>query len=250
MGQDETGTGKGDMIVKKIATAIISYILSISCYAASELGVPLLDADVDVSNTVSLQRGARLFVNYCVSCHSAEYMRYNRMAEDLGLDPELVKDNLMFASDKIGDTMTIAMSPDDSEQWFGVKPPDLSVIARSKGVNYLYSFLNGFYLDSARPTGVNNIYYPNTAMPHVLWDLQGFATKTDDGGIFVPEESRGDMTVIEYQQATRDLVTFLDYLGEPAKLVRYKIGFWVISFLLVLFVITCLLRREYWRDVH
>ena len=149
------------MIVKKVATAIISYILSISCYAASEVGVPLLDADVDVSNTISLQRGARLFVNYCVSCHSAEYMRYNRMAEDLDLDLELVKDNLMFASDKIGDTMTIAMRSDDSEQWFGVKPPDLSVIARSKGVNYLYSFLNGFYLDSARPTGVNNIYYPN-----------------------------------------------------------------------------------------
>ena len=238
------------MIVKKVATAIISYILSVSCYAASEVGVPLLDADVDVSNTISLQRGARLFVNYCVSCHSAEYMRYNRMAEDLGLDPELVKDNLMFASEKIGDTMTIAMRSDDSEQWFGVKPPDLSVIARSKGVNYLYSFLNGFYLDSSRPTGVNNLYYPNTAMPHVLWDLQGFATKTDGGDIFVPEESRGDMTAIEYQQATRDLVTFLDYLGEPAKLVRYKIGFWVISFLLVLFVITCLLRREYWRDVH
>ena len=250
MGQNKTSTGKGDMIVKKFATVVLTYILSASCYAASEVGVPLLDADADVSNTVSLQRGARLFINYCVSCHSAEYMRYNRMAEDLDLDPALVKDSLMFASDKIGDTMTIAMRADDSEQWFGVKPPDLSVIARSKGVNYLYSFLNGFYLDSARPTGVNNIYYPNTAMPHVLWDLQGFAQKTVDGEISVPDESRGDMTVIEYQQATRDLVNFLDYIGEPAKLVRYKIGFWVISFLLVLFIITCLLKREYWRDVH
>jgi ubiquinol-cytochrome c reductase cytochrome c1 subunit len=237
------------MMVKKVAIAIFVYILSTSCYSASDLGVTLLDADVDVSNTVSLQRGARLFVNYCVSCHSAEFMRYNRMAKDLDLSLELVKDNLMFASDKVGDTMTIAMTPEDSEQWFGVRPPDLSVIARSKGVDYLYSFLNGFYLDDTRPTGVNNLYYPNTAMPHVLWDLQGFAEKNHDE-LTVPEASSGYMTVTEYQQATRDLVTFLDYLGEPAKLVRYKIGFWVISFLLVLFLITCLLKREYWRDVH
>lgn len=236
--------------VKAIITVFV-FMLSAPYHAASGSGVTLLDSNVDVSNTVSLQRGARLFINYCVSCHSAEFMRYNRMAKDLNLSLELVKENLMFASDKVGDTMTIAMTPDDSEQWFGVRPPDLSVIARSKGVDYLYSFLNGFYLDDTRPTGVNNVYYPNTAMPHVLWELQGFPEKSGHGNeLHVPTSSLGEMTVTEYQQATRDLVTFLDYLGEPAKLVRYKIGFWVISFLLVLFLITCLVKREYWRDIH
>jgi ubiquinol-cytochrome c reductase cytochrome c1 subunit len=157
------------------------------------------------------------------------------------------KKNLMFASDKIGDTMTIAMRPDDAEQWFGVRPPDLSVIARSKGVDYLYSFLNGFYVDPSRPTGVNNHYYPNTAMPHVLWELQGLQDKHGDAD---KTSSDGEMTSVQYQQATRDLVAFLDYVGEPAKLVRYKIGFWVIAFLLVLFLVACMVKKEYWKDIH
>jgi len=206
-----------------------------------------MQANVDIANTVSLQNGARLFINYCVSCHSAEYMRYNRMAEDLGLSIDMVEQNLMFASDKVGDTMTIAMKQDEAEQWFGVRPPDLSVIARAKGVNYLYSFLNGFYIDSSRPTGVNNVYYPNTAMPHVLWELQGLQDKSGDAHQLSPE---GEMTSIQYQQATRDLVAFLDYVGEPAKLVRYKIGFWVIAFLLVLFLVACMVKKEYWKDIH
>ena len=207
-----------------------------------------MQANVDIANTVSLQNGARLFINYCVSCHSAEYMRYNRMAEDLGLSIDMVEQNLMFASDKVGDTMTIAMKQDEAEQWFGVRPPDLSVIARAKGVNYLYSFLNGFYIDSSRPTGVNNVYYPNTAMPHVLWELQGLQDKSGDAHQLSPEG--GEMTSIQYQQATRDLVAFLDYVGEPAKLVRYKIGFWVIAFLLVLFLVACMVKKEYWKDIH
>ena len=229
---------------------IISYLglifwaqLSIS----AEGGTKLMQANVDIANTVSLQNGAKLFINYCVSCHSAEYMRYNRMAKDLGLSDDMVKKNLMFASDKIGDTMTIAMRPDDAEQWFGVRPPDLSVIARSKGVDYLYSFLNGFYVDPSRPTGVNNHYYPNTAMPHVLWELQGLQ---DNHGDAYQTSSDGEMTPVQYQQATRDLVAFLDYVGEPAKLVRYKIGFWVIAFLLVLFLVACMVKKEYWKDIH
>tara|TARA_B110000438_G_scaffold302190_1_gene359130 strand:- start:2219 stop:2917 length:699 start_codon:yes stop_codon:yes gene_type:complete len=229
---------------------IISYLglifwaqLSIS----AEGGTKLMQANVDIANTVSLQNGAKLFINYCVSCHSAEYMRYNRMAKDLGLSDDMVKKNLMFASDKIGDTMTIAMRSDDAEQWFGVRPPDLSVIARSKGVDYLYSFLNGFYVDPSRPTGVNNHYYPNTAMPHVLWELQGLQ---DNHGDAYQTSSDGEMTPVQYQQATRDLVAFLDYVGEPAKLVRYKIGFWVIAFLLVLFLVACMVKKEYWKDIH
>ena len=214
---------------------------------SSEGGTKLMQANVDIANTVSLQNGAKLFINYCVSCHSAEYMRYNRMAKDLGLSDDMVKKNLMFASDKIGDTMTVAMRPDDAEQWFGVRPPDLSVIARSKGVDYLYSFLNGFYVDPSRPTGVNNHYYPNTAMPHVLWELQGLQDKHGDAD---KTSSDGEMTSVQYQQATRDLVAFLDYVGEPAKLVRYKIGFWVIAFLLVLFLVACMVKKEYWKDIH
>jgi ubiquinol-cytochrome c reductase cytochrome c1 subunit len=214
---------------------------------SSEGGTKLMQANVDIANTVSLQNGAKLFINYCVSCHSAEYMRYNRMAKDLGLSDDMVKKNLMFASDKIGDTMTIAMRPDDAEQWFGVRPPDLSVIARSKGVDYLYSFLNGFYVDPSRPTGVNNHYYPNTAMPHVLWELQGLQ---DNHGDAYQTSSDGEMTPVQYEQATRDLVAFLDYVGEPAKLVRYKIGFWVIAFLLVLFLVACMVKKEYWKDIH
>jgi ubiquinol-cytochrome c reductase cytochrome c1 subunit len=214
---------------------------------SSEGGTKLMQANVDIANTISLQNGAKLFINYCVSCHSAEYMRYNRMAKDLGLSDDMVKKNLMFASDKIGDTMTIAMRPDDAEQWFGVRPPDLSVIARSKGVDYLYSFLNGFYVDPSRPTGVNNHYYPNTAMPHVLWELQGLQ---DQHGDAHQTSSDGEMTPVQYQQATRDLVAFLDYVGEPAKLVRYKIGFWVIAFLLVLFLVACMVKKEYWKDIH
>ena len=208
---------------------------------SAEGGTKLMQANVDIANTVSLQNGAKLFINYCVSCHSAEYMRYNRMAKDLGLSDDMVKKNLMFASDKIGDTMTIAMRPDDAEQWFGVRPPDLSVIARSKGVDYLYSFLNGFYVDPSRPTGVNNHYYPNTAMPHVFWELQGLQDKHGDAD---KTSSDGEMTSVQYQQATRDLVAFLDYVGEPAKLVRYKIGFWVIAFLLVLFLVACMVKKE------
>ena len=184
---------------------------------SAEGGAKLMQANVDIANTVSLQNGAKLFINYCVSCHSAEFMRYNRMAKDLGLSTEMVEKNLMFASDKIGDTMTIAMRPDDAEQWFGVPPPDLSVISRSKGVDYLYSFLNGFYADPSRPTGVNNHYYPNTAMPHVLWELQGLQDKNGDTH---QTSSDAEMTSIQYQQATRDLVAFLYYVGEPAKLVR------------------------------
>ena len=214
---------------------------------SAEGGTKLMQANVDIANTVSLQNGAKLFINYCVSCHSAEYMRYNRMAKDLGLSDDMVKKNLMFASDKIGDTMTIAMRPDDAEQWFGVRPPDLSVIARSKGVDYLYSFLNGFYVDPSRPTGVNNHYYPNTAMPHVFWELQGLQDKHGDAD---KTSSDGEMTSVQYQQATRDLVAFLDYVGEPAKLVRYKIGFWVIAFLLVLFLVACMVKKEYWKDIH
>ena len=242
--------------MNKLITALALWAAASLVYAAGGHGPALLDANINLGNKTSLQRGARLFVNYCLSCHSAQYMRYNRMAADLGLSEEVVKDNLMFASDKIGDTMTIAMKPDDAEKWFGVAPPDLSVIARSRGADWLFSFLN----DETRPTGVNNLYFPDTAMPHVLSELQGLQVKHDadeqagdHGGHAGPSlelESPGKLSPVEYRQATRDLVSFLVYVGEPAKLVRYRIGFWVIAFLLVLLVAAYLMKREYWKDVH
>jgi len=226
--------------------------------AAGE-GPPTLDSHASLRSKANLQRGARTFVNYCLSCHSAQFQRYSRMAEDLGIDVETVSRNLMFTTDKIGDTMQVAMAPADAEAWFGVAPPDLSVIARSRGPDWLYSFLLGFYLDPSRPTGVNNAWFPQTAMPHVLWELQGLQK-------LAPEEGHGEghghgaprfelvqtgkLTPDEYAATVRDLVSFLVYVGEPAKLVRYKVGFWVIAFLAVLLLVTYLLKKEYWRDVH
>lgn len=232
-------------------------LLSVSTIAgAAGGGHALLDADINLSNKVSLQRGARLFVNYCLSCHSAEYMRYIRMADDLEIAEDAVKQNMMFTTDKIGETMKVAMQPEDGAKWLGAAPPDLSVMARAKGEDYIYSYLNGFYIDEGRATGVNNYFYPGTSMPHILWELQGRQelVEGDDGhgGHTAKLEitAPGKMTQAEYQQATRDLTAFLVYVGEPAKLVRYRIGFWVIVFLSVLLVATYLLKQEYWKDVH
>jgi ubiquinol-cytochrome c reductase cytochrome c1 subunit len=249
------------MMKRIVIAAVLCSAAGIAAAAAAAggHGAELLSADVNLSNKTSLQRGARLFVNYCLSCHSAKYMRYNRMADDLELGTDAVEENLMFASEKVGDTMTVAMQPADAETWFGIAPPDLTVIARSRGADWLYSFLNGFYRDETRPTGVNNLYFPDTAMPHVLWELQGVNRLVeDDAGHGEGHESgphfeqvvAGRMDESQYRTATRDLVAFLVYMGEPAKLVRYRIGFWVIVFLFVLLIATYLMKREYWKDVH
>jgi ubiquinol-cytochrome c reductase cytochrome c1 subunit len=241
------------------------YLIVASLWAWSALalgatghGPALLESYASLDSKANLQRGARTFVNYCLSCHSASYMRYNRLAEDLGLDEDLVKDNLMFTTDKIGDPMKVAMSPADAEQWFGVPPPDLSVIARARGADWIYSFLLGFYEDPRRPTGVNNLYFPDTAMPHVLASLQGVQRLAGEGeeaghdghGPQLELAAPGTLSPEEYAEVVRDLVSFLVYVGEPAKLIRYKLGFWVIAFLFVLLGATYLMKREYWKDVH
>lgn len=224
-------------------------------------GLKLLNANVDLSDRASLQNGAKLFVNYCVSCHAASYMRYNRVATDLGIPEDKLAQSMMFTTDKIGDTMTVAMKSQDAEKWFGIPPPDLSVIARARGADWLYSFLQGFYIDKTRPAGVNNLYFPGAAMPHVLWELQGLQRPvhhavTDESGKslqvidHLEQATPGQLTQVEYKKAARDLVSFLVYLAEPAKLVRYRVGVWVLIFLSVLLVAVYLTKLEYWKDVH
>ena len=239
--------------MKRITGVLALWICSSFAFAAGQGGPALLEANVTLGSKTSLQRGAQTFVNYCLSCHAASYMRYNRLVEDLDISEELVLKNLMFNTDKIGNTMTVAMRPQDAEQWFGVAPPDLSVIARSRGADWLYSYLLGFYLDGSRPAGVNNLYFPDTAMPHVLWELQGLQRLVEphgDHSMRLEMAIPGDLNPQEYQRVALDLVSFLVYVGEPAKLVRYRVGFWTIAFLLVLLLATYMMKREYWKDVH
>ena len=246
------------MIIKVLV--FLLQIIFLQVAIASSGDTKLLDARIDLGKRNSLQRGAQTFFNYCVGCHSIKYMRYNRIARDLGLGEDIVKKNFMFASEKVGDNVKIAMGSEEAEKWFGVAPPDLSVISRVRGQDWLYSFLNGFYMDGDRPTGVNNLYFPQTAMPHVLWGLQGYQRlvvnkeDTHDGGGILSNHFEtvveGKLTSSEYKAMTRDLVAFLVYVGEPARLVRYQIGFWVIAFLFLLFIFAYLTKKEYWKDVH
>ncbi len=226
---------------------------------ASGGGAALQSAHVDLSDTASLQRGAKLFVNYCLSCHSAHFMRYNRMARDLGIDEKLLQKHLMFAGEKSGELMKVAMSTEDGERWFGVAPPDLSVIARSRGADWLYTYFLSFYEDTnpSRPFGVNNLVFKDVGMPHVLWKLQGrqvpVYAEDSHGKKHIERlelKEPGTLSADGYRRAVRDLTNFLVYVGEPAKLVRYGIGFWVLLFLAGFFLLTRLLYREYWKDLH
>jgi ubiquinol-cytochrome c reductase cytochrome c1 subunit len=239
---------------------MIAVALFSSGVAMAEEGeIALQDAGTDIKNTDSLQRGARNFMNYCSGCHSLKYLRYNRLAADLKI-PESELVNLMFTSDKAVDTVNSAM-PKDSESWFGKQPPDLSLMARARGLDYLYSFLKGFYLDKTRPWGVNNLYLPSAAMPDVLAERQGlqkpvFKNEQDERGgsrmVLVGVESMtpGSMKPEEYDQFVRDIVNFLDYAAEPVKEKRQSLGVFVTLFLLVFFVFAYLLKKEYWKDVH
>jgi len=238
---------------------ILSFLLVLlpGLVLAAGGGVHLDKADIDLHNQQSLQRGAKVFVNYCLSCHSAQFQRYNRMARDIGLTDNQVIENLMFASDKVGSTMTVAMSRADGKTWFGAAPPDLSLTARSRGVDWLYTYLRTFYVDETRPFGVNNVVFPSVGMPHVLWELQGVQKavyKKDEHGKDVIDRLEivepGKLTPVEYDQTVRDLVGFLSYVSEPVQLERKALGVKVILFLLVLLVVAYLLKKEYWKDVH
>jgi len=226
--------------------------LSTSVFAASDAA--LMHANVNIRDTAASQRGAKLFVNYCLSCHAASYMRYNRLAEDLGLGEDLVMENLVFADAKIGDTMEVAMRPDDAVDWLGKEPPNLSLIARSRGADWLYTYFLTFYRDE---TGAwNNLALPNASMPHVLWQLQGIQEPVyaEHDGHRVIEglelAQPGLQTPAEYEGTVRDLVTFLEYLGEPAEVRRKSVGVWVMLFLAFFALLAYALKAEYWRDVH
>src|SRR5271170_2066529 len=244
----------------KTSVLIVIGLLSAASALAAEGEIPLLASGTDIKNIGSLQRGARNFMNYCSGCHSLNYLRYNRIAEDLKI-PELeLASDLMFTSDKVFDGVNSAMPP-DAANWFGKQPPDLSLMARERGVDYIYSFLKGFYVDKTRPWGVNNLYLPSAAMPDVLAELQGwqkpmFKNEPDDHGsarmvlVGVDAMTPGAMKPEEYDQFVRDTANFLDYAGEPVKAKRQSMGVFVTLFLLVFFVFAYLLKKEYWKDVH
>lgn len=235
-----------------------------ACWApvagASGGAMPLQQADTDLSNLASLQRGARNFVNYCLGCHSLKYMRYSQVGEDLALTEDELRDNLMFTGTRVYDAMVSAMPAEQARQWFGNAPPDLSLIARSRGVDYIYTFLKSFYLDPSRPTGVNNAVLPGTAMPHVLAGLQGLhnarvETRKESNGTAshhiagFERVTPGELTAAEYDSFVRDTVAFLEYVSEPAKAQRESLGVWVILFLLLFLAFARFLYKEYWKDV-
>lgn len=217
---------------------------------------------VDLSNKASMQRGAKYFVNYCLSCHPAKHSRYKRVADDLGISESLTKDNLIFTDQKFGDLMTVAMKREDAEKWFlGIAPPDLSTHARALGPQAVYEFLKTFYVDDTRPFGVNNLHVPNTAMPHALVNLQGlqkavFHNEPGKNGkehrVFKKFELQqpGMLNEEEYERVVVDIVNFLAYLSEPAQLVRKKIGIGVLFFLAVLGVLAYFMKKNYWKDIH
>jgi ubiquinol-cytochrome c reductase cytochrome c1 subunit len=233
-------------------------LLAVSAaHAASE--IELEPAGNNIANTASLQRGAKYFVNYCLGCHSAQYVRYNRLGEDLQLTEDQLLENIMFTGEQPFDTMSIAMRPEDAVRWFGVAPPDLSLIARARGTDYLYTFLRSFYADPSRPTGADNLVLPGASMPHVLWELQGvqvpvYEVDDEHGGqpVFQRFEmvSPGSLDEQEYDQVVRDIVNFLDYIGEPMQRERQALGIRVIAFLLVFLLIAYLLKKEIWKDVE
>lgn len=255
-----------------LARTLAGALLCVPLAAAAAEGVKLdrLPADVSPHDAISLQRGAHVFMNYCLGCHSAAFMRYDRLRE-FGLTDQQIRDNLILTGAKVGDLMKIAMDPKESREWFGTPPPDLTVIARSRasgagsGADWLYSYLRGFYRDPSRPSGWNNVVFANVAMPHVLWQLQGEQVlKTEVRSI--PRGSKGEvekyevqrlvlekpgsMSVAEYDRMVADLVNFLVYMGEPSRQSRIDLGIYVLMFLGVMFVFAYLLKKEYWKDVH
>jgi len=268
MGQDQAAAGAGAM--KRAPTLALAALClagaaltAAPARAAGAGGVELDAVHIDLGDRAALQRGAKLFINYCLSCHSASYMRYNRLGRDLGISDELIKKNLLFAGSQVGDLMVTTMPAEDSQKWFGVAPPDLSLTGRARGAEWLYTYMRSFYIDHSAPSGWNNKLFENVAMPHVLYELQGvqrpvIAAEEEvmEGRLVTVEKIQrfelvrpGKLTPAEYDQAVSDLTHYMVYMAEPAQLQRYTVGFWVVVFLLLLLVPAWLLKKEYWKDV-
>jgi len=263
--------------MKKLTTLlvalVVSTLVSSSAFAAGGHGAVLDKVYLNMSDKASLQNGAKLFVNYCLSCHSAEYARYNRVAEDLEIPLYRLKENLMFTTEKEGDLMKTTMPAEDSKKWFGVTPPDLTLVARVRKPDWLYTYLRAFYRDDSSPSGWNNSLFENVAMPHAMYELQGVQKLV--GKVEKDKQSAldahaaaggqeyqvvgdakfelvhaGKLSPEEFDKAMADLTGFLTYLAEPAIMKRQTIGVFSIAFVLILMGLCYLLKKEYWRDVH
>jgi ubiquinol-cytochrome c reductase cytochrome c1 subunit len=238
--------------------------IALPAFAATDM-IPLDKAPNKLNDLSSLQNGAKIFVNYCLNCHAAAYMRFNRL-KDIGLTDKQIKDNLLFTTDKVGDTMKISMDAKQGKDWFGGNPPDLTVIARSRsgqggtGADYLYTYLRTYYRDDTKATGWNNLAFPNVGMPHVLWELQGqrrpVYKEVIQHGHPTPvfagwqQITPGKMTAVEYDTTVADLVNYMQWMSEPAQTTRVQIGVWVMLFLLIFMVIAWRLNASYWKDIR
>lgn len=250
--------------MKKIILTLVAAFGLATGANASEGGIAWDKAPSKTNDLVALQNGAKLFVNYCLNCHSAAFMRYNRL-KDIGLSDQQVKDNLLFTTEKVGETMKAAIDPKQAKDWFGGNPPDLTLIARSRsgaggsGADYVYTYMRTFYRDDTKVTGWNNLAYPNIAMPHVMWELQGerkpiFEEREEHGHkVSVlkgwQQVTPGTMTPLQYDQAMGDLVGYLQWMAEPAQNTRLRVGVWVLLFLLCLTFVAWRLNAAFWKDV-
>jgi ubiquinol-cytochrome c reductase cytochrome c1 subunit len=244
-------------LVRTLAGLAAGLLVSVSAFANE--GGNLLHSGTDLGDRASLQRGAQLYMNYCSGCHSLKYLRYSRLSEDLGLSEEQVMQNLNLSGGRIGDQVQVSLTEADAQQWFGKMPPDLSLIARVRGSDWIYTYLKSFYLDETRPLGWNNKLFPNASMPNPLWQMQGLQhaeygepdKTTGERPVHgLKVATAGTQTPEQFDQSVRDITTFLEYTGEPAVLKREKLGVWVVLFLAAFTLLAYLLKHEYWKDVH
>ncbi|WP_462177852.1 cytochrome c1 [Pseudoalteromonas gelatinilytica] len=245
-------------MMKKLIIGLFALLPSLTMAAGPS--VPLMDANIDLKDNASLQRGAKLFMNYCLGCHQMQYQRYERTFRDIGIPTEIGQEQLIFDGSKVGSHIKNAIDKDDAAKWFGAAPPDFTLVARVRGTDWIYTYLKSFYKDESRPFGVNNVVFPSVGMPHVLQELQGLPTpiteEVEEHGHTVTKvvgtetDGSGEMSDDEYDRAARDLTNFLAYVGEPSRLESEAIGIKVIGFLVILFILAFMLKKEYWRDVH
>jgi ubiquinol-cytochrome c reductase cytochrome c1 subunit len=252
------------LILGVLAALTLSFGASTAVHASGGDTIAWDKAPNKTNDLAALQNGAKLFVNYCLNCHSAAFMRYNRL-RDIGLTEQQIKDNLLFATEKVGDTMKAAIDPLQAKEWFGANPPDLTLITRSRsghggtGADYLYTYLRSYYPDPSKPTGWDNLVFPNVGMPHVLWELQGnrkpIYQEVGEHGHAVKvfkgweQVSPGTLTPLQYEQAVGDLVSYMQWMAEPAQNTRVRVGVWVLMFLLVFTFIAWRLNAAFWKDV-